>query len=490
MLFNTATYVLLFLPLVTVLYWHLGRRARMWLILIASLTFYGFWRVDFIPLVLFSAMLDYYLAILIDRTEEPVARRRIMLISVAANLGILGFFKYLNFATQSVGSLAALLGYQPGFTELNIILPLGISFYIFQTLSYTIDVYRREIAPERDWLKYLCFVTFFGHMVAGPILRARTLMPQFDARPPFDDRLVLEGIKRILAGLFLKVVLADTIAGFVDAGFARNPAELGALDTWTLAFLFGFQIYFDFAGYSHIAIGSAKLIGITLPENFNFPYLATSPREFWQRWHISLSTWIRDYLYLPLVGTFRSAKETAWDTVGSSDDQPSQARRAAALFATWTIMGLWHGANWTFAIWGLYHAALIQAHRLIGVGGGRKAGPLVALAGFTVTLPLMMAGWVPFRSRTVDDTFVMWSRLVDPTAYGRSTLGLPPNAYLVAASIMAGMIVVWAWVTVVQPRLARWRWVEAPLGTAYYAVAFALVFVCLQARNQFIYFQF
>ena len=290
MLFNSTTYILLFLPIVTVLYWHLEARPRMWLIFIASLIFYGFWRLDFLPLVLFSAMLDYVLALWISRIDEPVARRRLMLISVFANLAILGFFKYLAFATDSVLSIARLLGFEPGFLELKIILPLGISFYIFQTLSYTIDVYRREIEPERDWLKYMCFVTFFGHMVAGPILRARVLLPQFAERPPFDGALVIEGVKRILAGLFLKVVLADTISPFVDAGFARSAAELGPLDAWTLAFLFGFQIYFDFAGYSHIAIGSAKLLGITLPENFAFPYLSTSPREFWKRWHISLST--------------------------------------------------------------------------------------------------------------------------------------------------------------------------------------------------------
>lgn len=489
MLFNTATYVMLFLPLVTLAYWQLPRRARLWLILIASLVFYGFWRIDFIPLVLFSAMLDYYLALLIARTEEPGKRRRVMLWSVAANLGILGFFKYLNFATQSVGSIAQWLGYQPGFVELNIILPLGISFYIFQTLSYTIDVYRREIEPERDWLKYLCFVTFFGHMVAGPILRARTLLPQFDTRPPFDHALILDGLKRILAGLFLKVVIADTIAGFVDTGFQRNPAELSGIDAWTLAFLFGFQIYFDFAGYSHIAIGSAKLLGITLPENFNFPYLATSPRDFWQRWHISLSTWIRDYLYLPIVGTFRSAKETAWDTVGTSDDQPSQARRAWALFLTWTIMGLWHGANWTFAIWGLYHATLIQAQRLIGArsSGGSSWR---AIAGFGVTLPLMMAGWVPFRCRTVGDTFTMWGRMVDPSAYGRGMLGLQPNAYMVAAAVMAGMMLVWAWRTYAAPRVERYQWADGALATAYYTVTIAMVFICLQAKAQFIYFQF
>ena len=497
MLFNSATYVLLFLPLVTVAYWHLPKRPRMWLILVASLIFYGFWRIDFIPLVLFSAMLDYFLAIAIDRIEEPNARRRLLLISVFANLVILGFFKYLVFFTESAGSIARLLGYEPGFVELKIILPLGISFYIFQTLSYTIDVYRREIPPERDVLKYLCFVTFFGHMVAGPILRARVLLPQFETRPAFEGAFVTEGLKRILAGLFLKVVLADSAAEFVDAGFARRPGDLGFLDAWTLAFLFGFQIYFDFAGYSHIAIGSAKLLGITLPENFNFPYLATSPREFWQRWHISLSTWIRDYLYLPLLGTFRSARDDAWDTMSQTDTQSSQWQRGYALFGTWIIMGLWHGANWTFALWGFYHAVLIQAQRLLTVrpssgatGNAGGAAWIWPVLGFGVTLPLSMAGWVPFRCATVQDSLTMWGRMLDVSGLLRPTFGLAPNAYILAAALTTGMMLTWAWVTYADRVLERWQGATFALSTAYYTVVIAVVFVMLQVKAQFIYFQF
>lgn len=413
-----------------------------------------------------------------------------LLISVFANLSILGFFKYLAFATESAFSIARVLGFEPGIIELKIILPLGISFYIFQTLSYTIDVYRREIEPERDWLKYMCFVTFFGHMVAGPILRARILLPQFSSRPPFDGKLIINGIKVILSGLFLKVVLADTIAPFVDAGFARTLSELSALDAWTLAFLFGFQIYFDFAGYSQIAIGSAKLLGITLPENFDFPYLATSPREFWKRWHISLSTWIRDYLYLPLVGTFKSAHESAWDTVGQADGPAKQSRRTAALFATWIIMGLWHGANWTFALWGLYHAVLIQGQRGLGNLTASWGDRTIAAAGFLVTLPLVMAGWVPFRCANVHDALTMWARMIDFQSLLRPSLGLAPNSYLMAAGLLVGMLAVWFWCKFVIPLAGRKLALSLPISTAYYAIAFSFAFIFLEVRQQFIYFQF
>lgn len=490
MLFNSSTYILLFLPIVTILYWVSPQRPRMWLILLSSILFYGFWRFDFVPLLLFSAALDYVLARMIDATDDPEKRRRLLVISIVVNLAILGFFKYLAFFTESAYSIARLVGYEPTPLDLKIILPLGISFYIFQTISYTFDVYRRDIPAERDLLKYMCFVTFFGHMVAGPILRARVLMPQFEVRPPFDLSMVTEGLSRILAGLLLKVVLADSIAGFVDEGFARPPSQLSIYDAWTLAFLFGFQIYFDFAGYSHIAIGSARLLGIQLPENFNFPYLSTSPREFWQRWHISLSTWIRDYLYLPLLGSFRSSRDDAWDTMSQTDIRASDARRAYALFLTWIIMGLWHGANWTFAIWGFYHAVLIQGQRFLSYVPGKRTGVLWTFAGFVVTLTLSMAGWVPFRCQTVGDALTMWGRMIDITSLSQLKLSLAPNAYAVAAGLLLGMMVTWAWVTFAEPASRHWRSLRFVGETGYNAAGIALVILFLQVRGQFIYFQF
>lgn len=490
MLFNSVTYLLAFLPIVTILYWRLPKRPRMWLIFSSSIVFYGFWRFDFVPLVIFSALLDYYLALWIDKAKDPLKRKRLLFASVAANLLILGFFKYLVFFVETGYSLARLLGYEPGFVELKIILPLGISFYIFQTLSYTIDVYRRELPPERDMLKYMCFVTFFGHMVAGPILRAPVLLPQFETRPKFRGEFVTEGIMRILAGLFLKVVLADTAGEFVDAGFARPPGDLSFIDAWTLAFLFGFQIYFDFAGYSHIAIGSALLLGITLPENFNYPYMSTSPREFWQRWHISLSTWIRDYLYLPILGSYRSARDDAWDTLQAGEVRVTEAKRSYSLFLTWMIMGLWHGANWTFAVWGLYHALLVQAHRFIAPWTRSWNTRAWTVAGFAVTLPLSMAGWVPFRSLSLTDTVTMWGRMLDLSSLMRLSYSLPTNGYLFTAFLLIGMVLSWMWATYVAPKLHRHPVADAVAATVYVTVAASFAFVFLQVRAQFIYFQF
>ena len=241
-------------------------------------------------------------------------------------------------------------------------MPLGISFYTFQTISYVVDVYRKVINHEPNFFIYGCYVTFFPQLVAGPILRANEVIPQFKNHINFKYEYLNIGIRRILYGLFLKVVLADNIAPLVDLGFSTDNNSLSAIDIWTLSFLFGFQIYFDFSAYSHIAIGSAKLLGITFPENFNFPYVSSSPKEFWQRWHISLSSWIRDYLYLPIAGVKFQKNSIGGLPVEVHQDHRNKIK---SLFITWSIMGLWHGANWTFLIWGLYHAIIIFSYRLI-----------------------------------------------------------------------------------------------------------------------------
>lgn len=488
MLFNSVTYLLIFLPLLFSSYWLLKGRFRLWLLLIASITFYGFWRIEFVPLMLGSAIMDYYLAIAIDKRQNQRERKRLMQVSIVVNLAILGFFKYLIFFRDSIGSIAEMIGYSPSFTELHIILPLGISFYIFQTLSYTIDVYRRDMKPERNILVYMGFVTFFPHLVAGPIMRPDILIPQLRNPPPFALENVRKGMERILAGLFLKVVLADTIADFVDKGFAQDPLLLSGIDSWTLAFLFGFQIFFDFAGYSAIAIGSAQLISIFVPENFNWPYVATSPREFWKRWHISLSTWIRDYVYIPLMGTYTGHGKGPWDTFAETDETRSARARAFALFFTWGIMGLWHGANWTFVVWGLYHAVLVFAHRLLSpriLIGGK---PMHWSLAWAITLPLMMAGWIPFRSPNLNDTFIMWGKMIN--LLHEPTLSLSPNSYILAAALLSGMVITWICKEVITPRLSAGNLLLIISRTAYFTTLIAVVFVMLEAKTQFIYFQF
>jgi alginate O-acetyltransferase complex protein AlgI len=486
MIFNSVTY-LAFLALVVPLYWLLPQRARLWLVFISSCVFYGFWRLEFIPLLLFSAAMDYGLALWIERTDGEVLRRRIMVCSVIVNLLILGVFKYLIFFRDAVWSIAASIGYQPTAFELKIILPLGISFYIFATISYVIDVYRREYKAERDFLLYSCFIVFFPHLVAGPILRARSLIPQLASRPAFRLDFLSEGLARIVAGLFLKVVLADSIAGLVDVDFVRDPKTLSAFDAWTLAFLFGFQIYFDFSAYSHIAIGSARLMGIVLPENFDFPYMADSPREFWRRWHISLSTWIRDYLYLPMAGAYerRAPGESGMAPVPGL--QPVRQSRVFSLYVTWALMGLWHGANWTFVVWGIYHAVCVHAQRAFGNGSQRLAW-FAPIAGWAVTLPLMMAAWVPFRSQSLSQTMQIWSRMIDPFAYrGLSLLFI---SYVTAAGLLLGMVAVWLIHVRIVPNLARRPALAFGSELIYATVILAFVIIFLRVESQFIYFQF
>lgn len=488
MLFNSVTFLALFLPIVCILYWQLKGKARLWLLLSASVIFYGFWRIEFVPLMLGSAIMDYYLAIAIDKRDDPVKRKRLLWISVVVNLAILGFFKYFLFFRDSIFSVAQLIGFEPSFTTINIILPLGISFYIFQTLSYTIDVYRRDIPPERSLLRYMTFVTFYPHLVAGPIMRPDILIPQLKDPAPFQSSNVRRGIERILAGLFLKVVLADTIAGFVDDGFAQNLSQLSAFDSWTLAFLFGFQIYFDFAGYSSIAIGSAMIMSIYVPENFNFPYAATSPREFWKRWHISLSTWIRDYLYIPMMGRYRAPGHGAWDTLTEKAETVTEAKRTRALFFTWATMGLWHGANWTFVVWGVFHALAIFGQRVLSPFVKLPGNAIGWVLGVGITLPLMMAAWIPFRAQNVGDALQLWSKMANPFAY--RGFSLAPNAYILAAALTLAFFATWFVREKLVPRLNANGTGLMVAKSVYLTVAIAIVFVMLEVRAQFIYFQF
>lgn len=484
MIFNSVTY-LVFLLLVVPLYWCLPQRGRQWLVLVSSLAFYGFWRLDFLALILLSASIDFVAALRLGQLEAAGKRKAWLLASLTANLGLLFYFKYLGFALDNIATVAGALGLElkPVF---EIVLPLGISFYTFQTISYTIDVYRRQLSPLRDFVVYGCYVTFFPQLVAGPILRASEVVSQLETRRRLRLQDVVIGVRRILSGLLLKVGLADQIAELVDNGFAQDPALLSAIDVWTLAFLFGFQIYFDFAGYSHIALGSGRLMGVVFPENFRFPYLASTPREFWKRWHISLSSWIRDYLYLPLLGI--AGRGSSEGGLGQAADSQGPAR-TRALFLAWAIMGLWHGAGWTFLGWGLYHASIVYAQRKLRPLVPWPTGNAGRVLAWCVTLPTIMLGWIPFRAVSPAQTLSMWSKLAMPSAY--SHLGMRENTYLIAALLLLGITVS----GLVQPyltmeRLAQrpWLWVPARVGA--YAVVVGIVFVFLRPVHQFIYFQF
>jgi len=392
------------------------------------------------------------------------------------------------FVDNAVATLHFLGYYDFKAPVLNIILPLGISFYTFQTISYAADVYRKFLPAEKDFVLYGCFVMFFPQLVAGPILRGGELLGQLLAKPHFRLETFVSGLRRILFGLFLKVVLADNIAPLVDFGFEQPVANLSAIDILTLAFLFGFQIYFDFAAYSHIAIGSARLMGISFPENFNFPYMASSPREFWLRWHISLSSWIRDYLYLPLLGVKVSDRSVGGLAMIARERGKNMRHPLIALFLTWAIMGFWHGANWTFIVWGLFHAVCVMLYRIIQAPASALPKVIRAIGGWTITLPLMMLAWIPFRAKSVGTVFEMYGKLfsLDEWLY----LGLRENTYLVSAFIFLLMILTYGiheysgkWL---QKHRLLWFLGEA----AIICVMLGMTFIFLRPINQFIYFQF
>lgn len=481
MIFNSLTYILL-LIIVVGLYWILPYRARLLLIFTASLVFYGFWRLEFLWVMLLSVIVDYFVALHMPGSSDS-RKKHLLWISLGVNLGLLFYFKYLLFFADNAIGLANFLGAEIDPLVLTIILPLGISFYTFQTISYSVDVYRGLIKPERDFVLYACYVTFFPQLVAGPVLRAAEVIHQFAQRPSFAWEHIALGGRRIIYGLFLKVVLADNIAPLVDDGFAIPVATLSAIDVWTLAFLFGFQIYFDFSAYSHIALGSARLMGIRFPENFNFPYIATSPRDFWRRWHISLSSWIRDYLYLPLAGVKVHDRST-----GGLGNAAVDKRKNKALFVSWAIMGLWHGANWTFVLWGLFHATVIGVYRLLSPMTVGFPVLLKTLGGITLTLPLMMLAWIPFRATSLGDTFSMWGKIINPAAYG--FLGMRENVYLVAAIIMLGIFLNYIVKEKISPIIQRSALALVTSEALVFSLIIPLVVVYLRPINQFIYFQF
>lgn len=488
MTFNSVTYVV-FLALVAGLYWALPARWRPVLICTCSIAFYSLWRPVFVLVMLFSATLDYLIALRLEREDRPAQRKLLIACTLVANLGLLAYFKYLLFAIGNIEAAFSLFGHPVALPHPEIILPLGISFYTFETISYSIDVYRRVIRAERNIVHYFCFVTFFPKLIAGPILRAAQLIPQFHhpVRLTWDD--VLAALRGIAIGLFLKGVIADNIAPLVDDGFNRPIALWSAWDAWAMAFLFGFQIYFDFAAYSTIAIASSRLLGIRLPENFNFPYSAVSPRDFWKRWHISLSAWIRDYLYLPLLGEKFENRDGLPHGAGEASRLANTHPRAlAVLFASWAIMGLWHGANWTFVLWGLMHAFFIAAYRLCEPLRQRWPARLRGLAGFAITLPCMMLAWIPFRAQNFGDALGIIGRVFTPSAY--LSLGLRENTYLVVALLtllVVGAEPVSCWLA---GRSSERPWLTVATSFVVALVTVPLAMIFLRPITQFIYFQF
>ena len=487
MIFNSLTY-LVFLAIVVPLYWVLPRVPKLALIFLAGIIFYGFWRFDFLAVLFLSITFDYFSGLIIHGANSQATRRLFLTLSLTCNLALLAFFKYFYFLHDAAAGIGSLIGVTIAPTTLKIILPIGISFYTFHSMSYIIDIYRGFIKPVRNFMLFFDYVVFFPQLVAGPILRAGEMLWQLDNRPAFKASDIRLGLSRIAIGLFLKVCVADTIAFYVDEAYQLDVHSLSAIDVVTMAFLFGFQIYFDFSAYSHIAIGSARLMGIVFPENFNFPYHSTSPRIFWRRWHISLSSWIRDYVYLPLAGV-KVRDRTSTGGIGIDGTGQIGGRSALfALFATWSIMGLWHGAAWTFVIWGVWHATLVAGHRLLSANIKLPQTRVWALLGWGTTLVLAMLGWIPFRAPSMAYTLQAWSHMLDPGRY--TTLNLRETTYIVAAlTLVLSMSVPFAWCQLLAIR-ARWPLASLPLLVAGWTVLLALTFIYLRPLNQFIYFQF
>jgi D-alanyl-lipoteichoic acid acyltransferase DltB (MBOAT superfamily) len=386
MLFNSLHFVWFFI-VVYAIYRLLPHRAQNWLLLASSFYFYAAWDWRFLGLLIGSTLVDYVCGRAIARTDHPRRRRLLMIVSIGFNLSVLGFFKYFNFFAANLHGLFGALGWQVDFVTLRILLPVGISFYTFATMSYVIDVYRREIPATRNLLDFAVFVAYFPHLVAGPILRASALLPQIHARRRITSGQLADGAWLIAWGYFLKVFVADNVAGVANAVFdARGP--LTGVNVLIGVYAFAFQIYGDFAGYSNIARGTSKLMGIELVENFRFPYFVRTPQEFWRHWHISLSTWLRDYLYIPLGG-----------------NRGTEAQTERNLLVTMVLGGLWHGAAWTFIVWGAYHGLLLIAYRT-AARGERLAKWLTGTGVFSratswlVMFHLTCGGWLIFRSRS------------------------------------------------------------------------------------------
>jgi alginate O-acetyltransferase complex protein AlgI len=416
MLFNTLDFAV-FLPIVFVLYWLVTQnnlKLQNCLLLLASYIFYGWWDWRFLSLIFFSSLVDYFIGIQLLKVEPRRSRKRLLLVSIFVNLGLLGFFKYYNFFVENFVSAFSFFGKQFEISSLNIILPVGISFYTFQTLSYSIDVYHRKIEPSKDMVSFFAFVSFFPQLVAGPIERASNLLPQFNQKRTFDYTKAVDGMRQILWGLFKKIVIADNCAIYANEIF-NHSADYSGSTLLLGALFFTFQIYGDFSGYSDIAVGSARLFGFDLMKNFNFPYFSRNMAEFWRRWHISLNTWFRDYLYIPLGG--------------SKGGTLFKIRNIMIVFL---VSGLWHGANWTFLAWGflnaLYFIPLMISRKnrnyLDTVAQGRIFPNLKELIGMVSTFGLTVFAWIFFRANHISHAFDYIHSMFDarlfqiPTYYG------------------------------------------------------------------------
>ena len=468
MLFNTPLFFLFFISFFFLYsFVVLKRYPRLLLILVGSLIFYGGWNYRFIPLLVFSGVVDFFVARAIQQETHAGKRKLLLGISIATNLGILAIFKYSDFAMQSVAELFGLFGYELSVPMLALVLPVGISFYTFQSMSYTIDVYRGDLKARTDLLSFIAALSFFPQLVAGPILRARDILPQLESMPTPTWLGMKHGALLFTVGLFKKT-LADLLAGNVITGF--DAGSVSALETWTGVLAFAAQIYGDFSGYTDMAIGVGMMLGFAIPLNFRLPYFASSPVDFWRRWHISLSSWLRDYLYISLGG--------------------NRNHKYRNIFLTMLLGGLWHGAAWTFVVWGFFHGAIIiGTHVLASVPVLGKIGEsrdfLVRLFKWAFTFYLVLIGWVFFRATdmasAMDVIASMHFVTNAPSTSGSASLYF----FLTLFALIIMHVVDWVIIKFGKDIEMRW-WVFWPSILVFQFICFALG----APSNAFIYFQF
>jgi alginate O-acetyltransferase complex protein AlgI len=476
MLFNSLTFAL-FLPIVFLCYWFVFNKSlniQNFFLLLVSYLFYGWWDWRFLFLLFFSSSLDYLVGRQLGIITDVRRRKLLFLVSCLINISFLGFFKYYNFFTESFVAAFAGIGIKLHPATLKIILPVGISFYTFQSLGYIIDVYKHKLKPSRHFISFLAFVSFFPQLVAGPIERAENLLSQFQKKRSFDEALARDGLRQMLWGFFKKMVIADNCAFYVDQIFSNYQQQSGAMLV-AGGFLFAFQIYGDFSGYSDIAIGCARLFGFSLKRNFAYPYFSRDPVEFWRRWHISLSSWFRDYVYIPLGGS-----------------RVGKAITIRNVMIVFLISGLWHGANWTFITWGLLHGL---AFVVISFGFNKKGKEVIAtgkqlLPGFKELLQMLLTFtfitfcWIFFRAPSVSVAIDYIQRMI---SHPPGSLGIH---YILYFFIFLMLAVEWLqrdhphglYLSHI-PRIRMARW-------AMYALLILIIFFCSPPQQTFIYFQF
>lgn len=482
MLFNSVSFGI-FLPIVFFLYWFVFNKKlnhQNLLLLVASYFFYGCWDYRFLFLLMFSTFLDYYSGIKIFEAKTTTLKKTWLWISIGINLGFLGLFKYYNFFMDSLSVSLSVAGVDSHFDTLKIILPIGISFYTFHGLSYVIDIYKDKIKPERDFVEYSVFVSFFPLLVAGPIERATHLLPQIQKKRVFDYAMAVDGSKQILWGLFKKIVIADNCAQYANM-FFNNSEDYGGSSLYLGALFFTFQIYCDFSGYSDVALGTARLFGMELLRNFAFPYFSRDIAEFWRRWHISLSTWFRDYLYIPLGGS-----------------KGSLGKKIRNTFIIFIVSGFWHGANWTFIIWGAINALLFlpllisknNRNNLETVAQGKLFPNMKEVFQMIITFHFTLLAWVFFRAESVTHAISYISEIFSPSLFSIPKFEGQNKAMATLALVFGFMVVEW-FGREQQFALQKFgnKWKPAIRYAFYYALI-AIIFLFGGSQQAFIYFQF